>query len=153
MIGGALYVRVTLQGLARLCISLTSHLATFCTFADGKTCSSDEEMGRFERNVVPCHTAFCSTIRRQVLLDRKVRKLNHGRAFHIHDGNQARAGRQHRVSGVFRPPVPFKRKPSSCFRFECEKFGEFFNPEWTASNRDALEETVRILPIFIVYIQ
>ena len=34
MIGGALYVRVTLQGLARLCISLTSHLATFCTFAD-----------------------------------------------------------------------------------------------------------------------
>ena len=35
MIGGALYARVTLQGLARLCISLTSHLATFCTFADG----------------------------------------------------------------------------------------------------------------------
>ena len=34
MIGGALYVRVTLQGLARPCISLTSHLATFCTFAD-----------------------------------------------------------------------------------------------------------------------
>ena len=34
MIGGALYVRVTLQGLTRPCISLTSHLATFCTFAD-----------------------------------------------------------------------------------------------------------------------
>ena len=39
MIGGALYVRVTLQGLARPCISLTSHLATFCTFADVKYAS------------------------------------------------------------------------------------------------------------------
>ena len=38
MIGGALYVRVTLQGLARPCNSLTFHLATFCTFADVATC-------------------------------------------------------------------------------------------------------------------
>jgi hypothetical protein len=37
MIGGALYARVTLQGLARPCISLTFHLATFCTFADAIT--------------------------------------------------------------------------------------------------------------------
>ena len=36
MIGGALYVRVTLQGLARPCNSLTFHLATFCTFADDR---------------------------------------------------------------------------------------------------------------------
>jgi hypothetical protein len=37
MIGGALYARVTLQGLARPCNSLTFHLATFCTFADARS--------------------------------------------------------------------------------------------------------------------
>ena len=58
MIGGALYVRVTLQGLARPCISLTSHLATFCTFADGVDLCS--EIGHFvcTRNQGPCFFDF-----------------------------------------------------------------------------------------------
>ena len=54
-----------------------------------KACSGDEDMSRFERDVVPRHTAFRNATRCQVLLDGKVRELHHCRAFHIYYGNQA----------------------------------------------------------------
>jgi hypothetical protein len=79
--------------------------------------------------------------------------LHHGRTVHIYDGHQARAGTQHHISWVFRPPIFFKCDVSPCFGFESEKFREFFNTERTASDYDALEETMRILPIFAVDVQ
>ena len=81
-----------------------------------------------------------------------MRELYHWRAVHVYDRHQARAGREHHLSWIFWPQAPFKRE-ASCFGLEREEFGELPDVERTASDDDALEEMMRILPIVIVDVQ
>ena len=118
----------------------------------GERCLGDEEMGRFERDAVARHTAFRNAIRCQVLSDGKMRKLYHWRADPHPRRQSARASRQCRISWVLWPPVTLENGTSS-FGFECQKFGELFNTERTASNHNTLEEPMGIFPIFIVDVQ
>src|SRR6266478_6406976 len=115
-----------------------------------ETCFGDEDMGRFQRDVIARHPAVGNAILCQVFLDRNMRKLYHWRAVHIHDSNEARASRQHHISWVFWSPVPFEREISPFLGFKRKKFGEFFNTERTAGDHNTLEQSMRIFPIFIV---
>src|SRR6266849_7331500 len=106
------------------------------------------------RNVETGNDGLCfgKSRRRQVLLYRKMRKLDNWGTIQVDNGKQTGAGGQHGVFWIHRAPVGQKCGGCPSFEIECKKLGELLDMKWTRCSCDALEKSVRTFPFLVANI-